>query len=326
MENLIHQLKAFSYQIQFALDHYAAHKIGRSQIDQVVIGGLGGSGIAGRIVKNYFADKLDLPIEVVSDYIFPRYVSSRTLIILSSYSGNSEETLALYTQAKEKKSPLIILTSGGELEKLALQDGHTVYKAEPGLEARMGLGYSLSYLLLIFFDILGQYKQSDLKKISESVSIPDNFIMDAKNLIKTFQGTIQNKFIVVTDPPFKGLGTRFVQQVQENAKSEAFLSILPEGNHNTLSTYTGDFHSNFVFLNSRSTHRTSLRFAFLKDLLSKHQPILEVNVKDDTLSTLITTLYTLDWLAIEIASQKGADMGNSQNVIDLKNYLSRNNY
>jgi len=325
MENLIHQLKSFSKQIGFALDHYSPHGVSRNQIHNLVIGGLGGSGIAGRIVKNYFSDKIDLPVEIVSDYIFPRFISSQSLVILSSYSGNSEETLALYAQAKEKKAKVLILTAGGQLEKLALADGYKVYKAEPNFEARMGLGYSLTYLLLIFFEILGQYKEADIRKMAESVSIPENFILQSKELVKVFQSTLDNKFIIVTDPPFEGLGIRFVQQLQENAKTEAFISVVPEANHNTLSTYYGQQNSNFIFLNSRSNHKTNLRFSFLKELLSSGSPILEWNTKDYTLSTLFTTLYGMDWLAMEIASLKGADAGNSKNVIDLKNYLNKAN-
>jgi glucose/mannose-6-phosphate isomerase len=325
MENLIHQLKSFSNQIEFSLEYYSHHRILRSEIDNLVMGGLGGSGIAGHIVKNYFSDKIDIPVEVVSDYILPRYISSRTLVILSSYSGNSEETLALYHQAKEKKAKVLILTSGGELERLGRLDGYIVYKAGESLEGRMALGYSLTYLLLIFFEILGQYKDVDLKRIASSVNISENFILQSKELAKTFSSTLNNKFIVVTDPPFEGIGTRFVQQLQENAKVEAFISVIPEANHNTLSTYTGANTNNFLFLNSRSNHQTNLRFSFLKELLISQNPILEMNTKDYTLSTLIITLYELDWLAMEIASLRGEDAGNSRNVINLKNYLKKAN-
>lgn len=324
MEQLTHQLKSFSKQIGYALDHYTPHKI-KGNFDHIVIGGLGGSGIAGRIVKNYFSDKIDFPVEIVSDYIFPRFVNSKTLVILSSYSGNSEETLALFHQAKERKSKVLVITSGGELERLSLLEGFTVYKAEPHLEARMALGYSLTYLLQIFFEILGQYKEADLRKISDSVSIPENFILQSKEMAKIFSNNLNEKFVVITDPFFEGLGTRFVQQIQENAKSEAFISVLPEANHNTLSTYHGSQSTNFLFLNSRNSHRTNLRFSFLKELLSKTSPILEWSTMDNTLSTLFTSLYGMDWLAMELASLKGANTENSQNVIDLKNYLNKAN-
>ncbi len=327
MGSLVHSLKNFSKQIQFALDHYSPHKISyksqESPINNVVIGGLGGSGIAGRIVKNYFADKLDIPIEVVSDYIFPRFVNSSSLVILSSYSGNSEETIALYAQAKARKCKTILITAGGELQKLAQEDGIMVYLAESNHEARMCLGYSLTYLFQIVFEILGQYKIMDLKKIVESISSFEDFISGAQESAKVFENSLKNKFIVVADVPFEGLATRFVQQIQENAKSEAFISILPEANHNVLATYKGEMNSNFIFLNSRSSHRTNLRFSFLKDLLIKGNPILEINIKDDSLATLFSTLYSLDWLAVEIATQNGADMKNSENVSELKQFLAK---
>ena len=323
MENLVHQLKSFSKQIGYSLAHYTPHKIPKSQISNIVIGGLGGSGIGGKIVKNYFANKIDLPVDIVSDYIFPRYINSNTLVILSSYSGNSEETLALFSQAKERNSKVLVLSSGGLLEELALKDNYPFYKAEPGLEARMALGYSLTYLLLIFFELLGQYKDVDLKKIGDSVSIADNFMAQAQKLIAPFKDNLQNKFIVVCDPPFEGIATRLVQQIQENAKLEAFISVLPEANHNTLATYGNKIKNNYIFLNSRSSHQTSLRFGFLKNLLVE-SPILELGTMDDHLSTIVTTLYSLDWLSIEIAKLTGADVESSKNVIDLKSYLKKN--
>jgi len=323
MENLTHQLKDFSKQMHYALGNYKPLPINLSQIQTIVIGGLGGSGIAGRIVKNYFSDKLELPIEIVSDYIFPRFVNSKSLIILSSFSGNSEETLALYSQAKEKKAKVIILTAGGELKRKADEDGFPVFLAEPKYEARMGLGYSLTYLFQIFFDLLGQYKQADLNKIADHLMIWEDFMSRGKEWAQSFGNTIQNKFIVVCDPPMEGLATRFVQQIQENSKSEAFLSILPEGNHNTLSTYEGNLNSNFVFLNSRSSERTNLRFLFLKELLGKNYPIFEIPLTDNSMVSQFNTLYTMDWMAIELVNLKGGNMENSQNVVNLKQFLNK---
>src|SRR5687767_11733674 len=93
-------LATFSQQIEFAIDQYRPHGFNVNEFDNVLLCGLGGSGIAGRIVKNYFLDGFPLPVEVISDYVLPAYVGPRTLAVMCSYSGNTEETLAMYDIAR----------------------------------------------------------------------------------------------------------------------------------------------------------------------------------------------------------------------------------
>jgi len=83
-------------QIEYSISKYKKHNLSYENFKNVVLAGLGGSGIAGRIVKTYFQALAPLPIEVISDYKLPNYVDDKTLVILNSYSGNTEETLSAY--------------------------------------------------------------------------------------------------------------------------------------------------------------------------------------------------------------------------------------
>ncbi|POY39241.1 hypothetical protein C3K47_01735 [Solitalea longa] len=324
MKYISQQLKQFSKQIKFAVDNYQPHGIEKSKLSNVVICGMGGSGIAGRIVKGYFNDKLDLPVEVINDYTLPRYTGPKTLAIFCSYSGNTEETIAAYKIAQEKGCQIVVISSGGELEKLAIHNENKVYKVEGGLQPRMALGSPLTYLFFIFFDLLGQYKNADIQKIVDFVVNSDDYVLQTNEMVARFNGTIKNKFVIITDSFFEGVATRFAQQVQENAKLEAFVQVLPEANHNVIESYYNKLDTNFIFLNSRNNHRTNLRFAFVKELLAKYDvSAMELLVKDTSLNTLFHIIYQLDWLSLQIADKVGAVSNEIPNIISLKDFLSK---
>jgi len=294
-----------------------------SEFDNALIGGLGGSGIAGRMIKNYFSDKLEFPIDVVSDYSLPKYIGKRSLVILSSYSGNTEETIAMYHDAKNRGCKIIVLTTGGELLKLAQADNILYYLAEAASQPRMALGYPFTYLFLLFFELLGQEKKSDFLHIADRVSHNEDYITRSADLFKTFASTVNNKFVIVCDPVFEGIAIRFAQQIQENAKHEAFVSVVPESNHNVIETYYNDTKSNFVFLNSGFNQRTNLRFAFLKDLLKKHNGVIEeIHISDQSLATIFDTIFVLDWLSLQIAHSLDAVSNTVPNIMELKGFLS----
>ncbi len=323
MKYIAEELKKFSHQIKFAVENYTNHGVKQKDFDNALIGGLGGSGIAGRMIKNYFNDKLDFPIEVVSDYSLPKYIGSRSLVILSSYSGNTEETIAMYHDAKQRGCKIVVLTTGGQLLKLAQADGILYYLAEAASQPRMALGYPFTYLFLLFFEFLGQEKKADFLQISSRVAHNDDYITRSADLFKTFAHTVKNKFVIICDPVFEGIAIRFAQQIQENAKHEAFVSVIPESNHNVIETYYNDTHSNFVFFNSGFNKRTGLRFAFLKDLLKKHNGVIEeIHITDQSIATIFDTIFLLDWLSLQIADSLHAVSNTVPNIMALKGFLS----
>ncbi|AFD09291.1 SIS domain-containing protein [Solitalea canadensis] len=324
MKYISQELKQFSKQIKFAVDNYKPHGIDKSKLSNIVICGMGGSGIAGRIAKGYFNDKLDLPVEIVNDYVLPRYTGPKTLAIFCSYSGNTEETIAAYKIAQEKGCQIIVITCGGEIEKLAQHNEHLIYKVESGLQPRMALGSPLTYLFLIFFDLLGQYKNADLQKIVDFVVNSDDYVLQTGEMVNKYISTIKNKYVIITDSFFEGVATRFAQQIQENAKLEAFVHVLPEANHNAIESYYSKPGTNFIFLNSRNNHRTNLRFAFVKELLTKFDvPMMELLVKDNSLNTLFHIIYQLDWLSLQVADKADAVSNQIPNINSLKEFLSK---
>ncbi|SMO60905.1 bifunctional phosphoglucose/phosphomannose isomerase [Solitalea koreensis] len=322
MNYISQELKQFSKQIKYAVDNYKSHGISADSISNIVICGMGGSGIAGRIIKSYFNDKIAVPVEIVNDYSLPRYTGPSTLTIFCSYSGNTEETVAAYQIAREKGCKIIAITGGGQLQAKANADENRVYHVEGGLQPRMALGSPLTYLFLIFFDLLGQYKNADLTKIAEFASNTDDYINQSGEIVNRFAESVSNKYIIICDPFFEGVAIRFAQQINENAKLEAFVNVLPEANHNSIESYYGKQNTNFIFINSRSSNRTNLRFAFLKELLGE-AVVAEILVKDTSLNALYHNIYLLDWMSLQIANKVGAVSNQIANINSLKEFLSK---
>lgn len=317
-------LSKFPEQIKYALKNYQTHVFKAGNFDNIILGGLGGSGIAGHIVKSFFQDTCPLPVEVVSNYCLPKYAGKKTLAILSSYSGNTEETLAMYKLAKERGCTIIVMTTGGKLGDLAAADGRTIYKAEKGYQPRMALGYSLTYLLLFFGELIGQDLRKSLEKAAEELSDTQKYIDEGEKLFSSFKNRLPNKLVVVADYLTSPIALRFCQQVQENAKAEAFFHELPEANHNVIESYYGQLNSVFIFLNSHINERTDLRFQFLNDLLNKNSNlVITQDVEALSISSILKNIYILDWTSLWMADAKEVNSADIQNINALKEFLEK---
>lgn len=324
MTEITHEisLEQFNQQIEFAIAHYVPHGLKANQFTNIVIGGLGGSGIGGRIAKAYFADKSSMPIEVYSDYNLPQYTSKNSLVILCSYSGATEETLAMFQQAKEIGCKIICISSGGELFSLANANAMPLYPVETGYQPRMALGFSLTYNLLILGELFGVDTKTELGNTTSIYQNIKEHQSSARETLSRFSGKENQKFVVITDNPTEAVGVRFCQQLQENAKTEAFVNVLPEANHNAFETYYGVLPTNFIMLNSNTNVRNNGRFAYLKQLLEKQgNTVVEISLKDASIYELYKTIYITDWISIFLADLRGSDKMHVPNIAGLKEFL-----
>lgn len=315
-------LERFPYQIQYVLDHYKPHGLQATNFNNVIIGGLGGSGIGGRIIKSYVADKFPIPIEIISDYHLPVYANEKTLLILGSYSGNTEETLSLYDEGKSKNCKILVLASGGKIAEQANNDGFLVNTMEPNFQPRMALGYSLTILAKIFGELINENPDEALKSVIEKTKDKTEYLEMAEDIFEAIQKHISKKFIIVTDAQFEAVGIRFAQQIQENAKAEAFVHVLPEANHNVIESYYGQLQSVYIFLHSQVNERVESRFDFLNSLLEiENHKIIHLAVVDYHLASIYETIFRLDWLSLLIADSRNVDALNVPNIQSLKEYL-----
>lgn len=328
MTHITHEIALgnFYHQIDFAIKNYKNHGLKVGSYSNIIIAGLGGSGIGGRIARTYFSDKAPVPIEVYSDYQLPAYASSKSLIILSSYSGLTEETLAMFEKAKEIGATIVCITSGGTLMESAKSSNIPYYIVEEGYQPRMALGFSLTYNFLILSELCGIDILPELiavKSIFENSQLEQS---RAKDVLNFFSESLSNKFVIVADGITEAIGIRFCQQIQENAKVEAFINVLPEANHNVFETYYGKLPNNFIFMNSNTNDRNIGRFSYLKELLEKQgNKIFEINLESGSVEQIFKTIHMNDWFSIYLSNALGADNMSVPNISGLKSFLLRMN-
>ncbi len=319
-------LRKFSYQINYAISHYSAHGHKAHEFSNIVIGGLGGSGIGGRIVKSLFANELPLPLECVADYTLPAYVNEKSLVILASYSGNTEETLTMYAEVKKRGAKMFTLSTGGKLKEMANADGLYFLQVEAGFQPRMALGFSLTLLIQIIAELIGKDVKNEL---AELIPLFDNtapYEEAAGTIFEIVKNKTKSKFVVLTDGPMEPVGIRFAQQVQENAKHECFQHVMPEMNHNVIESYYGRLDTVYFFIDSKQNERVSARFEFMQGLLGvENHKMVVMEMDNFTIKSVYEMIYTLDWVSIYVADSLGVDSLNVPNIASLKEFLEQVN-
>ena len=300
------------------------HSLNANNFSNIVIGGLGGSGIGAQITKAWFFDKMPIPLETIADYNLPAYCNVKTLVILNSYSGNTEETLSLFGEAKDKGCTMLCIASGGQLAELAKENNSTFYQLEEGFQPRMTIGYGLSLLFLILGELAAIDTRPELEEVIEKFKELHDYQVDsAQNIFQFFKASIKHKFVVVADKYFAPVATRFCQQLNENAKLEAFVNILPEANHNVIESYYGRLNTNFVFIYCDNNPRVTARFDFITSHLElENNKVLNMLIPEYSIFSIFDITYRLDWVSLFLGDEHGFDPMKIKNIMDLKEYLA----
>ena len=195
-------LDNFTDQIDFVLNHYKPHGLKVTQFNNVIMGGLGGSGIGAAIAKTYFFNSFPIPVEAINNYELPAYANDKSLVVLNSYSGNTEETLAMYDDAKSKGCTILIIASGGKLLDIAKENNHHFNILETGFQPRMTIGYGLSYLLMTLGELVSFDVRTELAEVVNSFKENRDMQKEsAQRIFNYFKSSLKNKFVIVADAP-----------------------------------------------------------------------------------------------------------------------------
>lgn len=286
----------------------------RDEIDNIIICGMGGSGIGGMIAKDILQDYITKPIEFIKGYKLPKYASKNTLVICSSYSGNTEETISLFEQAIDRKAEITVICSGGKLQKLARQHKTQILLITGGKQPRAAVGLSLVQQLHILSKIfLDSTQKSALFKmlLNTSEELKRNSVSIQKKANLIAKKLSEKKIFIYTVNQFASLGIRFSQQINENVKKKAHLGIIPEMSHNELVAFTDFTNEDAVItINSeRFLTQNKKRSDFIKQELKKQNThIIEIDENgSSTEENFLKTIYLLDLVSIELAKIKEVD-------------------
>ncbi|MFQ6032890.1 MAG: bifunctional phosphoglucose/phosphomannose isomerase [Candidatus Zixiibacteriota bacterium] len=308
-----------------------------NQIQNIVVAGLGGSAIGGDLVRSYLAERLNIPFFICRNYTLPNFVDESSLVFISSYSGNTEETLSAYEDAKKRGAKILAVSSDGKVIEKALQDKIAYVNIPKGFPPRAALGYSFAPILLML-ERLGfvRGEKDHLKETKEFLSSNRlKYRMELpveENLAKRMALELHKKLPILyaaTDH-FDAVSTRWKGQICENAKMLAFNNVFPEFNHNELvgwkilSEYGNDL--TVVILKDRDDHpRIKMRMEIVKGIIEKQDvKVMEVESCGETLLSRMFSLIQLgDFVSFYLAILNKEDPTPVKVIDFLKNELAK---
>ena len=307
-----------------------------SDVDKAVILGMGGSAIGGDLVRSLTLTEGRIPVIVHRDYDLPAFVDERTLIIASSYSGNTEEILSSFEPSLKTGAKKLVMTTGGKLAELAEANNLPVYKIEYKAQPRAALGFSFLPTLGVL-QKLGfiNDKSSD---VDETVKVLENLSakLDEKsplsaNRAKQLAHRLYGKLSVIYGAGILSeVGHRWKTQINENGKAWAFYEVFPELNHNATVGYPfpSELVSQIHVILLRSplfNERVKLRYEVTCELLERAGVAYEYvdSLGESPLSQMMSTVMMGDFASYYLAILYKVDPSPVEVINYLKNQLAK---
>lgn len=310
----------------------------KSGYKTIVCAGMGGSAIGADLVRSYIADDAAIPIFINRSYTLPNFVCEDTLVVVSSYSGQTEETLSAYNEARSRGCEIVVITSGGKLRKMAEEDNFLCINVPAGFPPRAALGYSF-FPLLILFSKIGVIKDQSVPindairtlrklrstKIGYKVAQKYN---PAKKIACELRGAIP--VVYASADHMDSVVTRWRGQFAENSKTLASGHLFPEMNHNEIVGWRnpGALLKKFVviMLRDEADHpRVSKRMDVTKGIFKKYGiRTIEVSSSGkDLLARIFSLIYIGDFISFYLAILNGVDPTPVDVITYLKKELAR---
>lgn len=295
-------------------------------VSHILFAGMGGSWMAAALLKE--TGMTTIPVSIHRSYGLPQSIPEKTLIIASSYSGNTEEVLSVYEEARSRNIPTISIASGGTLGEWSTRDNVPFFRIPadpPSMQPRSATGYSVGILI----EILSRLNGISKKHVAEAESLEEYltaFQPTARDLGEELATVLSGTTpILYASSLFTTVARIWKIKINENAKTPAFWNVFPELNHNEMIGWTrpnGTFH--VVMLRSNNDHpRVITRMNITADLLQEHGiHSTVIPIQGDTrLQEMFSTLLVGDWASWRMAIDAKVDPSPVSMVEDLKQRL-----
>jgi glucose/mannose-6-phosphate isomerase len=297
------------------------------KIDNVLICGLGGSGIGGTIISQIVAQNANCPITINKDYSIPAFVGANTLVLCCSYSGNTEESLEMLAAAEQKNAVVACVTSGGKLAEIAQNKNynHIIIPGGHPPRAAFGLAFPPLFYILKHYHIINEDYTSQFNNAVKTINTEEeNMVTESKKITTLLIDKIP---VIYADANYEGVAVRFRQQINENSKKLCWHHVIPEMNHNELVGWTekNEDLAVVIFRNDDDYYRTQKRIEVNKTVFSKYtSTIIEIYSKGTTrLERALYLVHLGDWISYLIAEKKGIDVTEVDVITNLKNELAK---
>lgn len=323
-------IEAFPEQLECALaiGKTIQHNYQAQHIQNILVAGMGGSGIGANFVRNFSSTERPVPFSIQKGYGLPAFVSEKTLVVCSSYSGNTEETLDCFYEAIERKAMIFCISSGGTLLKEAeARNIPFVRLPDDSPAPRAYLGYSMVQQLCLL-ETLGFIDAARIAEVEKTIALLRTEQNDLKRRAQFIAGFLKNKYpIIYSTDRIEPVAIRLRQQINENAKVLCSHHSIPEMNHNELVGWRkqkGDF--GVLLLRNRDDHpRNQARIEINKEIIEQHtDTLVELYSKGNSL--IERALYLVhfgDWLSWFMAQNRQVDAMEVHVIDYLKKALAK---
>jgi len=326
-------IRSFSGQIKNNLSGFEKIKLVNKNISSVLIVGQGGSGIAGVISSDLLKHELEIPISINNGYDLPKWVNKSTLVIVSSYSGNTEETLNVLNKCLNSGFQPICIASGGKVLEICENKKLDYFLLPQGFHPREALAFSISLLFLVFY----KYQIISKNIIQKLINASNTILNQQENIIKKSK-KLSNKIfkkipIVYSTNYFYGAILRFKQQLNENSKVPCWINVIPEMNHNEIVGWENIYkninkHFYVTFIKSNlDKEKNKLRTDVSIDILKTkgiNSNILTLE-EGDLFCQYILLINLFDFTSFYLANKNNIDPYKIESISYLKSKLNESN-
>jgi len=299
-------------------------------IKNIVISGLGGSGIGASIVSNWVYDSCKLPITINKGYFLPNFVKKNTLVICSSYSGNTEETMHVLDQAYKSGAKIVCISSGGKMIEFCKAHSIDYIQVPGGMPPRTCLGYSIVQLM----QVLTFNKFIPGKLFKQLIRIPDFLKKEEASMQKLSSKLCDKIFdkmpIIYGDERFEGVVIRYRQQINENAKILCWHHVIPEMNHNEMVGWREENPDLAVLVidNNLDFKRNVQRREINEETIRKYTPNIH-HIQSKGRNLIEQSFYHMffgDLLSIYLAEKRGFEAMEIDVINHLKSTLEKTSF
>ena len=326
-------IEGFTRQLGEALKIGQAIDFGRpgSDIRNILLTGMGGSGIVANLVESLTFGRVPIPITVCKGYNIPQFVSPHTLFIACSYTGDTEETLAAVNKAMLKRAHIICITSGGKLLQLAKEYNLYYIQLPDGSPSpRAQAGHMIVSLLAALYhtNLIGAAFMKETENSIEYLDRGEKAIQaEAELIAKKLKGRLP---IIYCDGRLHAMAVRFQNQLNENAKQIAHVNTFPEMNHNEIVGWRFPEailqQAQVIYLYSDHDHdRVEKRMDICREIFEKRsRPIVDIIAEGASLlEQYYYLIHLTDWVSYFLAKENQIDPDPVEAIVFLKEELAK---
>lgn len=300
------------------------------ECDNIILCGVGGSAVSSDFATDCCFMDSAKPIRLVKYPDLPSWVSERTLAVISSYSGNTAETLEMYRQAKMKGCTVVAITSGGALREEATKEGDGLVMLPEGMHPRHAIGYMIGYTLAVIHAAGGPDLSERIRSFIPSLRrYRDEVVLGeeglASEMAEEFIGSVP---VICSDSSMRSVAFRWKTQINENSKYVAFCDSEPTLSTNDLRAWSGSCHDECVltFLvgcDDRMCVGTETMESAIGELRESGVRLRVVRLGGlSTLENMFRAIILGDYISVDMAGLRGIDPAEVRPVMQMKEKLA----